>query len=790
MLGGFGEGAGKSKTAKKVEGTVTQMEAEEVAELLLKAKDIIIAPGYGMAVAKAQHSVASLATSLMARGTNVRFAIHPVAGRLPGHMNVLLAEARVPYDIIFGMDEINKDFPKVDVTLVIGANDTVNPAAQTDPDSPIAGMPVLEVWKAKNCIVMKRSLRVGYAGVDNPLFVHPHAAMYLGDAKDSVDKLVDLVKERKDTVAVSDGHSDIEAQAVVPQETAPLETLLDKFMAELPSLKAKAFVRVGVPKENGKGEHRVALVPNTVRALMQKGVQVIIETGAGEGSGFMDFHYMAMGAEVYESARELYNNSDVIVKVTEPIYHPVTEKHEIEMVPKGKTLIAFIGPRTNDGQELMKMAQEAGINLLAVDAIPRISRAQGLDVLSSQAKISGYRAVVEAAFIYQRFLNGEVTAAGKFDACKILVIGAGVAGLAAIGTAVNLGAIVYAFDTRLECADQVESMGGEFLKLDFGKEEGGEGDGTGYAKVMSQEFYKKEMELFRSKAKECQIIITTAAIPGQPAPKLIMKDAVDQMQAGSVIIDLAGATGGNCELTRPGESYVYDNRVTIVGYTDLVSRMAWQASSMYSNNISNLLELLCKDVTDESGEEKKKMFAIDMDDQVIRGMTLVHNGTITWPPPESVGKTSAAQNPANETTSPDLIVKKKKGSPSILSKRVWDLTTIGELVGCAVVAVFSGIVAKYAPVSFVSQLLYFILSGFLGYYLIWSVEPALFTPLMSTSNSLSGVVILGGILMASTEQGSATNVLGCTAISVAAINVFGGFAVSYRMLLMFKKKDT
>jgi NAD(P) transhydrogenase subunit alpha len=386
---------------------------------------------------------------------------------------------------------------------------------------------------------------------------------------------------------------------------------------------------------------------------------------------------------------------------------------------------------------------------------------------------------VEASHIYQRFLNGEVTAAGSFPASKVLVVGTGVAGLAAISAASNMGAIVRAFDTRLECKEQVESLGGAFLVLDFAED--GADAGTGYAKVMSETFYKKEMEMFREQAKECRIIITTAAIPGRPAPKLIMKDAVDNMAAGTVIVDLAGATGGNCELTKPGETYVYDNRVTIIGATDLISRMSWQASSMYSNNMANLLDLLC---TKPATNAEEKRFFIDMEDPVVRGMTCVYENAITWPPPESVTTTSVvATSPRDDPT----IVKRER-KPSILATRVLDLASLGEFVAIIFGVVFFGIVAAYAPVSFGVQLLYFILAGFLGCYLIWAVEPALFTPLMSTSNSLSGVVILGGILMTSAPNGSPTSVLGCIAVSVAAINVFGGFAVSYRMLLMFKKE--
>jgi NAD(P) transhydrogenase alpha subunit len=777
LIGGFGDGAGAgAKKAKKAEGTVNEVSAEDVIDIMLEAKSMIIVPGYGMAVAKAQHAVADLTIKLRALGCNVRFAIHPVAGRLPGHMNVLLAEARVPYDITFAMDDINGDFPETDLALVLGANDTVNPAAQTDPDSPIAGMPVLEVWKAKKSITMKRSLRVGYAGVDNPLFVKDNNYMFLGDAKNSMEKLLNLLGEtKKEQVKAVDG--DLENSKKVKEEK------VDPFFADIPDLQKKAFLRVGICKESSKdgGEKRVAMVPDIAKRLLKSGVQIVIETAAGEGGGFSDAAYVMVGCEILNSAQGVYNAVDVVIKIREPDVHPVTGKHEIYMLPKGKSMISFVGPRTEIGKQLMDQALTAGINLLAVDAIPRVSRAQSLDVLSSQAKIAGYRAVIEAANTYQRFLNGEVTAAGNFAASKVLVVGAGVAGLAAISTASNMGAIVRAFDTRLECKEQVESLGGDFLVLNFA-EDGGDA-GTGYAKVMSDDFYQKEMEMFREQAKECQIIITTAAIPGRPAPKLIMKDAVDNLAPGSVIVDLAGATGGNCQLTRPGETYVYDNRVTIIGTTDLISRMSWQASSMYSNNMANLLDLLCPKPS--SSEEEKKFF-IDMEDPVIRGMTVVHDNVITWPPPESVTKTSAATT-SQEVDTP--IVKQVK-KPSIFAKRIFDLASLGEFVGLVFIAVFFGIVGAYAPVSFVIQLLYFILAGFLGYYLIWAVEPALFSPLMSTSNSLSGVVILGGILMASTPNGSPTNVLGCIAISVAAINVFGGFAVSFRMLLMFKKEKS
>lgn len=695
-------------------------------------------------------------------------------------MNVLLSEARVPYDIVLGMDEINQDFPETDVVLVIGANDTVNPAAQTDPSSPIAGMPVLEVWKAKQTIVMKRSLRVGYAGVENPLFFKPNNAMYLGDAKKSVERLIELVRAKTPNVvkisAEDKKNDDVEKQHLLKG----LEPV-DKFIAEIPQLQDEAFLSIGILNETGEDEKRVALVPEGVKRLLKKGLLVYVEAGAGEYAGFMDSAYEDAGAKIVPYSSSVIQNADVIIKVKE------VRLVDLETFREGQTVISFVSPRTEDGKGLMEKAASLNLNLLAVDAIPRISRAQSLDVLSSQAKIAGYRSVIEAMHVYQRFLNGEVTAAGKFDPCKVLVVGAGVAGLAAIGTAVNMGAIVRAFDTRLETKDQVESMGGEFLVLHF--DDGDGGDEAGYAKTMSKEFYEKEMQMFKEQAKECQIVITTAAIPGRPAPKLIMKEAVDNMQPGSVIVDLAGATGGNCELTEPGHVKEY-NGVTIIGVTDLISRMSWQASSMYSNNMANLMELLCPK---SSGVEKRKLF-INMEDTVIRGMTVVKSGQVTWPPPQEMTKTAAQKNSSakkkseewNEDDHSSVLPK----TESFFAKRVYDLASVGELFALGFGLFFFGIVGAYAHYYFVNQLLFFIISGVLGYYLINNVDPALFSPLMSTSNSLSGVVILGGMLMASLPNGSASQVLGCISISVAAVNVFGGFAVSYRMLLMFKTESS
>jgi len=787
LLGGFGggdngkgAGAGSAETAG-AEGTITQVTAEDVVEALTSSKSVIIVPGYGMAVAKAQHAIAEMTAFLRKRGIQVRFAIHPVAGRLPGHMNVLLAEARIPYEIILSMDEINHEFPNTDAVLIIGANDTVNLSAQTDPGSPIAGMPVLEVWKAKQTYVMKRTLRVGYAGVDNPLFVQENNAMFLGDAKSNVDQLVGLLRDKAPTTAMLENDpvlsADVENVAV--ENNAVLDPI-DTFIADIPMLHEEAFLTIGVVNETDREEKRVALVPPAAKRLLKKGMRVILEKDAGIGAGFSDQSYEDIGVTILSNAKDIYASADVVIKIKE------ATKEDINMVQHGNTLISFVGPRTDNGQILMHLAAEAGINLIAVDAIPRVSRAQSLDVLSSQAKIAGYRSVYEAANVYQRFFNGEVTAAGKFDPCKVLVVGAGVAGLAAIGTAANMGAIVRAFDTRLETKDQVESVGGEFLILKFDDTDGG--DLSGYAKAMSKEFYEKEMAMFNEQAKECSIIITTAAIPGRPAPKLIMKEAVDNLQPGSVIVDLAGATGGNCELTRPGETYVYNDKVTIIGTTDLISRMSWQASSMYSNNMANLMEFLCPAPAKDALPSSSRKFEINMEDNVVRGMTVVKDGAICWPPPVDVTSTAASTKPASNGSFLDnpTSLSTQIPTPSIFSRRLLDLATVGEFMAIILAASFFCVVSLFAHFYFVNMLLYFILAGVLGYYLILNVEPALFSPLMSTSNSLSGVVILGGMFLASLPLGSPSNVLGCVAITTSTINVVGGFAVSYRMLLMFK----
>lgn len=512
-------------------------------------------------------------------------------------------------------------------------------------------------------------------------------------------------------------------------------------------------MKVVIPKELLATELRVAATPKTTSRLIKQGFEVYVESGAGLKSKYSDEEYQAAGAKIIYSAQELYALADIILKL-----QPLTEQ-EIAMVKKGTLVLSYLWPAQN--QSLLKKLAEAGINAIAMDAIPRISRAQKMDVLSSMANISGYRAVIEAANYFGRFLNGQITAAGKVEPAKVLVIGAGVAGLAAIGTAKSLGAIVRAFDTRKEVAEQIQSMGAQFISVDI-NEDGS--TATGYSKEMSKEFIEAEMALFKKQAAEVDIIITTAQIPGKEAPKLILEDHVKAMKPGSVIVDLAASTGGNCVLTRKDEIYTTDNGITIIGKID---QMPSQASYLYGNNLCNLL--------DDMG--KAQNFKIDMTDDVIKRAMVTYNGTINWPPePLAV---SAKKTSAVTIASPEEEAKKKaqKTKKIIVSNIIW-LTIIG-------VVLFA--LGKVAPSDFMGHITAFVLAVFVGWNVIWNVTHSLHTPLMSVTNAISGIIITGGLLLINDDFTNPITILSFIAILVASINIVGGFVVTYRMLNMFKK---
>ena len=528
-------------------------------------------------------------------------------------------------------------------------------------------------------------------------------------------------------------------------------------------------MKIAIPAEIHRGEKRVSTSPEVVGKLIAAGFEVIVESGAGIGANIGDDLFRETGAEIARDAESVWAAGDLILKVRPPEFNNELGRHEIELMPEGSHLISFVWPGQNE--ELLQHFAARKVTVLAMDSIPRISRAQKLDALSSMANIAGYRAITEASHHFGRFFSGQITAAGKVDPAKVLVIGAGVAGLAAIGAAKSLGAIVRAFDTRPEVKEQIQSMDAEFLELEF--EEDGTGQG-GYAKVMSKEFIAAEMELFARQAAEVDVIITTALIPGKPAPKLITRDMVKTMRDGSVIVDLAAEQGGNCELTVP-DKVVNRQGVNIVGYTDLPSRLAAQSSQLYGTNVYNLIMEMCP--------QQDGNITIDMEDDVIRGATVVNRGEITWPPPPiAVGaerKPSFGGQAINSEEELE-VAPQAAAEPSLLanfSKSVWFPLILGGL------ALFG--LGQVAPPSFMAHFTVFILSCFIGYMVIWKVSASLHTPLMSVTNAISSIIILGALTQISSDS-VLIYILAGIAAFITCINIVGGFSVTQRMLQMFK----
>ena len=516
-------------------------------------------------------------------------------------------------------------------------------------------------------------------------------------------------------------------------------------------------MKIGIPKEVHSGENRVATTPDAAEKLIKLGFEVFVESGAGVKADISDADYQKAGVSIVNDTQSLWQTADIILKVRAPELNPALNSHEADLLTSGQTLISFIWPAQNP--ELLQQLASKNVTVLAMDSVPRMSRAQKMDALSSMANIAGYRAIIEAAQHFGRFFTGQITAAGKIPPAKVLVIGAGVAGLAAIGTAKGMGAIVRAFDTRPEVKEQIESMDAEFLMLDF--KEDGSGTG-GYAKTMSAEFIAAEMALFAKQATEVDIIVTTALIPGRPAPELITAAMVESMKPGSVIVYLAAEQGGNCALTEK-DQVVVKHGVTIIGYTNLPSRLANQSSQLYATNLRHLL-------TDLSPNKDGTLF-VNMEDEVIRGATVINAGAITWPPPPP--KLSAAPKPAaTETAKAEKVEQPKSAFAQALP------------IIIAAVALFSA--GAVAPESFLSHFTVFVLACFVGYQVIWNVTSSLHTPLMSVTNAISGIIVIGALVQVSSSQ-IIIQILSGLAILIASINIAGGFLVTRRMLEMFRK---
>lgn len=511
------------------------------------------------------------------------------------------------------------------------------------------------------------------------------------------------------------------------------------------------LMRIGIPLEVAPGENRVAATPRTVTQLIGLGYDVLVESGAGARAALPDAAFRESGAEIGTAAEAW--GSDVVLAVNPPT------DDQIAALNPGARLIAFLWPRQD--AELTERLAARGVTALSMDMVPRTSRAQALDALSSMANISGYRAVVEAAHAFGRFFTGQVTAAGKVPPAKVLVAGTGVAGLAAIGAANSLGAIVRATDVRPETAEQVESMGATFLHVDTA-DQGVSSDG--YAKEVGADYAEKAAQLYADQAADVDIIVTTAAIPGRPSPKLITADMVATMRPGSVIVDLAALGGGNCELTRPGETYVTEGGVTIIGWTDLASRLPGQSSQLYGTNLVNALTLMTP--------EKDGQLVLDFDDEVVRTMTTVRDGVITFPPPPI--EVSAAPAPA---AAPAVV----EAAPPKEPRPWWHQVVAVGLGALVLIAALT-----LAPSSFVGLFGIFALAGVVGYYVVWNVTHALHTPLMSVTNAISGIIVVGAMTQLASDS-MLVKIVAFVAVLLASINVFGGFTVTARMLNMFKK---
>ena len=517
---------------------------------------------------------------------------------------------------------------------------------------------------------------------------------------------------------------------------------------------------IGALKENKKDENRVALTPESAQLLAKLGHKCLIEKGAGASAGFADAEYKAAGVKVMASSSDLIKNSEALIKVNQPT------TAEIKKFKAGQILITFIWPAQNP--QLVKDLNKKKITSLSMDMIPRISRAQKMDALSSMANIAGYRAVIEAANNFGRFFTGQITAAGRVPPAKVLVIGAGVAGLAAIGAAQGLGAVVRAFDVRPEVAEQIESMGGEFLFLDF--DESSSTDG-GYAAPSSPEFRKKQLECFREQAPDIDILITTALIPGRDAPKLWLKDMVAKMKPGSVIVDLAAEKGGNCDLTKADKKVVTKNGVTIIGYTDFPSRMAKQSSSLYANNVRHLF--------DDLTPEKNGKVAVNLDDDIIRGSLVTHAGKVMYPPPSPKVKAVPTEKNSEvvEKTPEQLKIEEAAAA------RKTGAFQIGMLILGGLIMALLG---QYAPPAFMQHFIVFVLSCFVGFQVIWNVNHALHTPLMAVTNAISGIIVVGALLQVGSPN-FVVEILASISVLIATINIVGGFLVTKRMLAMFQK---
>ena len=702
LMGGFGVSEGVAVASSDEVGEITTLTVTQMVSQLQQCKRVLVVPGYGMAVARCQSGVNEVFEELQKRGIEVVFGIHPVAGRLPGHMNVILSEAGIPYDVVKEMGQVNMEMSTFDMCLVLGANDIVNPATANDPSSPIFGMPAIECWNAKKVVVMKRSMNTGYSGVDNPLFYLSNTSMLFGDAKDMIECIHRGIVEtdisewpERDTVRGSEGTESEEPKA-------PVDWNAFAVVKNLGALGSKSTF----------GEKRIPISPKVCGGLRKLGLGVVMVSGLGDDCGWSDLEFVKNGARIVETEREILETCEVIVKVT-----PLTEEQlsicpPPEEVEKRQVLItSFVcGDAVDETNRLLESLAKRGLTTFNLNLVPRISRAQSMDILSSMGNLAGYKVVINAFHRIGKLSRSSVTAGGNIAAANVFVIGCGVAGLSAIATAHALGARVFATDVRLACKEQVESIGASFVQVD----QEGEGAG-GYAREVSAEFAEKQRKLYRDYCAKSDVVICTAMVPGKKAPRLISIEMVAAMKPGSIVVDLAAISGGNCELC-VADAILTDptSRVIIDGTTNYSSELAQLSSELFSQNILAFLENLLLVETCEFVFGEKQSF--NLQDVIVRQTLVVQHADIMYPPPPLPVVAPAVRKQL--LLPPSALVSAQAGGKTSEETML--------LLGALALGTL-GMSADHRTVRLVGD---FVLSCVIGNFTVASVTPALHTPLI------------------------------------------------------------
>ncbi|CRG94730.1 pyridine nucleotide transhydrogenase, putative [Plasmodium gallinaceum] len=778
----------QEKEKKKLANSTTN---KYVADNLINAKNIIIVPGYGAAVSKCQRELAEICSILKSRNIEVNFAIHPVAGRMPGHLNVLLAEANIPYNIVKEMNEINPIISNADIVLVVGANDIVNPSS-LDPSSKIYGMPVIEVWKSRQVIILKRSLSPGYSAIDNPLFYYSNTLMLFEDAKYSTNQILTILNDyisHKHPIVTKEDKKNFQEKA----EYGSLNSIVDSLPSEEDIKLEEDYPKprrvIGLvkddieeKKDNDKKETEVnltlvPLTPKFIPNLRKMGFRVLVEEDIGANILIKNEEYVKYGAEI--TLRDtIFKQSNIILKVDPPKINFIDE------ISNNTILISYLWPGINQNllEKIVENKKKKYITYLAIDEVPRSTRAQKLDVRSSMSNLQGYRAVLEAFFILPRFSKSSSTAAGKINPAKVFVVGAGVAGLQAIITAKSLGSIVYAHDSRLSTEEEVKSCGGIFVPIPTDEPN----NSDIYAKMMSENYMKIQRNLFKKIIKKCDVLICAAFIPGKTSPKLITTEMIKSMKTGSVAVDLAtefgdkeNNWGGNIECSQSNKNIII-NGVHILGRDKIERNMPLQASDLFSMNMVNLLE--------EMGGGLQ--FNVDINNDIIKSLVVIKDGNILYSPNKLVSKSIKSESVfAYEEreiieSSPKKKIKYPTGTRLTEKFIESDYLFYISIFFAAILTLLAGVILSQYDLH---HLFLFTLSIIVGYYCVWSITPSLHTPLMSVTNALSGVIIIGSMIEYGNGFKSLSSILSIIATFLSAVNLSGGFYVTKRMLDMFFK---